>query len=130
MKFASSLAAFSLLLTMLLSGPASARGKLTVINQTQYTAKVSIVYYTHLCKDDHPTLAPRARWSVNTGLCEVKDSVVVLTDKKGVGHTCQGTRGHTLQAVFRIQTMNDPSEFEGKGITVTTTGPFCGIASA
>lgn len=119
-----------LLLTLFSSPPASARGTLTVINGTAYPAKVSIVYYTALCRDDHPTVAARGRWSVNSGLCEVKDSVVVLKDKKGVNHTCSGKRGHTLQAVFRIHIMNDPSEWEGKGVTFKNNDPFCGIASA
>ena len=101
--------------------PADARGKLTVINGTPYSAKVSIVYYTHLCKDDHPTVGPNSTWTVNSGLCEVKDSVVVLKDKNGKDNTCQSKRGHTLQAVWRIHIMNDM----GHGVT-----PYCGVASA
>ena len=71
------LALSSLLCTIGWSQPAAAKGTLTVINTTNYTAKMSIVYHSGLCRDDHPLVPPHGHWSINSGACHVSDSLAV-----------------------------------------------------
>lgn len=91
-----------LLTTIVWSQPALAVGNIKVINNSKYPAKTTILYYTALCRDDRPTIAPRSQWSGKSGLCKIKDQVTVLTDEHGVGHTCVGGRGPTPTAIFYI----------------------------
>jgi hypothetical protein len=114
MKNAFSVALSCLLLTFGWVQPADAKGQLTVINTTDYAARMSIVYHSGLCKDDHPLVAPHGRWGIDSGLCHVSDSLAVLKDKSGVDHVCRGLRGNTQQTVWRVIINDDPSVKGGR----------------
>ena len=66
----------SLLLPLALMQPAFATGRIWVHNQTSYSVKVDIVYRTHLCRDDHPTIAPGGNFTVQTGACWINHLTV------------------------------------------------------
>ncbi len=66
----------SLVLPLALIQPAFATGRIWVNNKTSYSVKVDIVYISHLCRDDHPTIAPGGTFSVNTGACWIKHLTV------------------------------------------------------
>jgi hypothetical protein len=96
------LALSCLLITVCLSQPADALGKLNVINNSKFALTGSITFYTALCKDDKIHIAGRGRWSVNSGLCKIKDSLFSLKDETGVSHVCHSTRGPVSQQNFVI----------------------------
>ena len=102
MKKAFLLGLSCLLMTLCWSQPAEAAGKINVINNSKFALTGSITYHTALCKDDKIHIAGRGRWSVNSGLCAVKDSVFSLKDEKGVDHVCHSKRGPTSQSNFVI----------------------------
>ena len=66
----------SLVLPLVWSQPAFATGRIWVHNQTSYSVKADIVYISHLCSDDHPTIAPGGTFTVNTGACWIKHLTV------------------------------------------------------
>lgn len=102
MKKAFVLALSCLLTTVSWSQPAEALGTLRVVNHSKYPLTGSITYHTALCKDDKMHIAGRGKWSVNSGLCAVKDSVFSLKDDNGVEHVCHSKRGATSQTNFVI----------------------------
>lgn len=66
----------ALVLTLAASRPAFANGRIWVKNLTTYSVKVDIVYISHLCRDDHPTIAPNGTFTVQTGACWIKHLTV------------------------------------------------------
>jgi hypothetical protein len=82
MKRAFILVLVSLLLPLALSEPASAVGYITVHNATSYSVKVDIVYKTHLCRDDHPTIAPGGAFGTKIGACWIDHMTVTGRDGK------------------------------------------------
>lgn len=81
MKRALFFVVLSLMLPLAWSQPASATGWISVYNQTTYSVKVDIVYISHFCRDDHPTIAPGGKFSVNTGACWIKH--ITVTGSRG-----------------------------------------------
>jgi hypothetical protein len=69
MKKAFFLVVLSLLVPMTLLQPADAGRQVTAKNETSFTVKGTITYATLLCRNDHPTIAPGATFSVGIGAC-------------------------------------------------------------
>lgn len=65
----------SLVLPLAWMQPALAR-TISVQNQMSVPAKVDIVYVSHFCRDDHPTIAPKGAFTVGIGACLIKTFVV------------------------------------------------------
>ena len=91
----------SLLLTIGMMQPALAKDNFFVINDTIYNVKVDVIFYTHLCSDDHYTLGPKQRHNSYVGLCRVKSFSAIMTDANGKQHQCAGPTDSSY-ALFRI----------------------------